>query len=123
MTRLAIGALLALAGCGYSVEEVGESEARFSVTVPAAWDQVGTCLAAAYATELEALYLPVPSERRARIITKFRGGGFVVYQSIMYVFDIEGGDQGTKVTFRRRPQAVESADIEARERIATCGKA
>jgi|GEM_PF-4284537 len=108
------------AACGYTVDEVKETEPRFTVTVPAPWDRVGTCIAAAYTGGYQTLYLPVPSDRKAQIIMKMIGPGIVQYQSIMFVFDIEGGDP-TKVTFRRRP-AHSSFDTEAREIIDRCGK-
>lgn len=123
MHRLA--AILALAGyvaaCGYSVDEVKDTPVQLRMTVPVAWDRVGTCLAAAYATDFEALYLPVPSEQRAQLIVKYVGIGIVPYKSIAYVYEISGGPPAT-ITVRSPPPHSEAANRLVRDKVQGCGK-
>lgn len=124
MHRLA--AILALAGCtaacGYSADEVADTQARFTLTVPAAWDTVGTCITQHYISGNEVAYLPVPSEQRAKVIVKLVGPGIVQYVTILFVIDIKGGQQ-TTVTWRSRPPNTASSDKTARDLVERCGKA
>lgn len=117
-------ALPLLAACGYSTEEVQDEPVLLTVQVPTAWGAVGTCLAAHYATNFETLYLPVPSERRSKLILKFVGPGIIQYKSIQAIFEISGADP-TTVVFRQRPILVSTAPTEraVREVIDRCGKA
>lgn len=123
MHRLA--AILALAGCisgcGYSANEVAEMPARFTATVPAAWDVVGTCITQEFISGFETTYLPVPSEQRARVIVKLVGPGIVQYVTITDIIDIKGGQQ-TAVTWRSRPPNNASSDKAARDLVERCGK-
>ncbi len=123
MHRLA--AILALAGCtaacGSSVDDVKSSPVHLTVSVPASWDRVGACLTAAYANDLETVYLPVPSEQRAQIITKYAGPGVIQYKSAAYVFDIAGPGPST-VTVRSPPPYNESFDRQTKAKIEACGK-
>lgn len=118
-------AILALAGCtaacGYSTDEVAEMPARFTISVPAAWDSVGTCITQYYVSSNEVAYLPVPSEQRAKVIVKFVGPGIVQYVTILFVVDIKGGQQ-TAVTWRSRPPNTASGDKAARDLVERCGK-
>lgn len=124
MHRLA--AILALAGCtaacGYSTDEVAEMPARFTMTVPAAWDVVGTCITQEYVNGFEVSYLPVASEQRAKVIVKMVGPGIVQYVTIMYIIDIKGGSQ-TTVTWRARPPNTERADQRDKAIVERCGRA
>ncbi|MFN4017131.1 MAG: hypothetical protein ACK4JB_17465 [Reyranella sp.] len=119
-------AILALAGCatacGYSTDEVADMPARFTMTVPAAWDVVGTCLTQEYVNGFEVNYLPVPSEQRAKVIVKLVGPGIVQYVTIMYIIDIKGGGQ-TTVTWRARPPNTDRADQRDKAIVERCGKA
>lgn len=117
-----LGVMLALGACGYSVDEVQEAPVALSVKVPAAWDSVGTCIAQFYTGEFQTTYLPVASERRAKIIVQLIGPGIIQYRTIMYIFEVSGGDQ-TTVVYRRRPIGLsESSDRTTRETIERCGK-
>lgn len=111
---------LAVASCGYSVDEVKDAPERFNVTVAAPWDKVASCIATAYTNDFETVYLPVPSEQRGEIIVKFSGPGIVQYKSTMYDFQFVGGSS-TKIIFRSRPP-YESAEKRAREAIDKCSK-
>ncbi len=115
--------MLALGSCGYSVDEVEEAPVALTVQVPAAWDSVGTCIAQFYTGEFQTSYLPVASQRRAKVIVQMIGPGIIQYRTIMYVFEVSGSDQ-TTVVYRRRPIGFsESADKKTRELIERCGKA
>lgn len=124
MHRLA--AILALAGCatacGYSVDEVKNTPVQLRLSVPVAWDRVGSCLAAAYATDFEALYLPVPSEQRAQLIVKYVGIGIVPYKSIAYIYEISGGPAAA-IVVRSPPPHSEAANRLVRDKVEACGKA
>jgi len=114
---------LGLAGCGYSVDEVQTSAPRFTMTVPAAWDRVGNCLATYYSTgDYDTLYLPVASEKRADIIVKMIGPGIVQYRTVMFLLDVRAAGDGTAVTFRRRDLPARIDDT-TRTEIARCGAA
>lgn len=121
MRRSAVLLFLVLSSCGYTVDEVQTSPPRFTMTVPAAWDRVGNCLAKYFSEDYEALYLPVTSERRADLIVKFTGPGIVQYKTAMYALEIRGGDQ-TTVAFRRRDMA-SGIDDKVRAEITRCGAA
>jgi len=116
-----IGFLVGLVACT-TVEEVQQQPVRITMSVPAAWDQVGTCLALAYNGQ-ETSYLPVASERRAKIVVNQLTAGLLgTVKRTLFVFDITGGDQ-TTVTWRRDTYIADSFEREARERIEKCGKA
>lgn len=87
--------LATLAGCGSTVPEVQDAPIAYTVEVPAAWDSVGACLAQYYTNGFEATYLPVASERRARLIVKFIGPGIIPFITIVAIFDIRGGPPAT----------------------------
>lgn len=110
------------AGCGYSVDEVKDTPIHLRMTVPVAWDRVSTCLAAAYATDYETLYLPIPSEQRAQVIVKYVGIGIVPYKSIAYVYEISGGPPAA-ITVRSPPPQSEINDRMVRTKIEACAKA
>lgn len=116
--------LLSLGACGYSTEEVQDEPVLLTAQVSGAWDAVGTCLAAHYATNFETLYLPVPSERRSKLIIKFVGPGIIQYKSIQAIFEISGANP-TTVVVRQRPILASTAPTEraVREVIDRCGKA
>lgn len=109
------------AGCGYSTDEVADMPARFTLTVPAAWDVVGTCLTQEYVNGYEVNYLPVPSEQRAKVIVKLVGPGIVQYVTIMNIIDIKGGRE-TTVTWRARPPNSDRADQRDKAIVERCGK-
>lgn len=121
MHRLAGILLVAgLAGCT-TVEEVQKEPVRITMTVPAAWDRTGTCLASAY-NIYETQYLPVASEQRAEIIVNQVTTGLLgSIKRTMFVFEIKGGTP-TTVTWRRDTYIHDSFEKEARERIERCGK-
>lgn len=119
MKAASVGIAFLAAGCGYSVDEMQNQPVRLSLTVPAAWDRVGTCITAAYASDFETTYLPVPSERRSEVLVKFTGPGIVQYKTAMYVFQIRGGDRTTVDWRAVTPNQAELR--QARERIERCG--
>ncbi len=123
MHRMA--ALLALVGCtaacGYSTDEVADMPARFTMSVPAAWDVVGTCLHQEFVNGYEVSYLPVQSQQRAKVIVKMVGPGIVQYVTIMFIIDIQGG-RDTTVTWRARPPNTERADQRDKAIVERCGR-
>lgn len=104
-----------------TVDEVQKQPVRITMTVPAAWDRTGACLASAY-NSYETLYLPVASEQRAEIIVNMVTTGLLgSIKRTMFVFDIRGGNP-TTVIWRRDTYLHDSFEQEARERIERCGK-
>lgn len=110
---------LALGACGSSVPEVQDAPVSMTVEVPAAWDSVGACLAEYYTNGFEATYLPVASERRARLVVKFIGPGIVPFITILAIFEIKGASP-TVVTVRQGWWGRD--DKTTRELIERCGK-
>lgn len=112
-----------MAGCGYSIEEIKSQEASFSVTVSAPWDQVGACLARAYADNLQMLYLPEPSRHRAELVaTLVVTGPLSQAKRNLFVLDIVGTGP-TTVSYRQQPAPMATSWArEARENIERCGK-
>jgi len=86
---------LGLSACGSTVPDVQNAPISYTVQVPAAWDSVGACLAQHYTDGFEATYLPVASERRARLIVKYIGPGIIPFITIVAIFDIQGGPPAT----------------------------
>ena len=120
---LSVGLLALAAGCGPTSEDVLAEPVRFTITVGAPWDRVGTCLAAFYiGKSFDAHYLPVPSSNRAQLIVNFPAMSLHPPQG-MFVFDLEGGDR-TTITFRRRKliASIESSEQEARAAVTDCAK-
>jgi hypothetical protein len=121
---VALSIALGVAGCGYSIDEIKSQEADFTVTVSAPWDQVGACLARAYADDLQMLYLPEPSKHQAELVATMVATGLLSQaKRNLFVLDIVGTGP-TTVSYRqqRAPMAASWAR-EARERIERCGKA
>lgn len=113
---------LALAGCA-SAEDIRNEPARFSMTVPAAWDRVSTCLKSAYLDNFSVVDLPFASERRTELLLHVNG---TLGQVINFaVFDIRGSDAGTTVTWRRRKLVAnqESNEQTARRSVERCARA
>jgi len=119
MPRMA--AILALAGCtaacGYSVDEIKDTQVHLRMTVPVPWDRISTCIA----TDFETLCLPVPSEQRAQMIVKYAGIGIVPYKSIVYVYVISGGPPAL-ITVRSPPPCNEPSDRLVRTKIDACAQ-
>ncbi len=111
-------ALLAGA-CAPTIDDVKQRPVLLELTVPAAWDRVGACIASTYNGDYVPLYLPVFSERRAEVIVQFIVNGAPWTQA---VFQIVGGE-ATKVTWQRVATiAVETMERKARETIERCGR-
>lgn len=115
--------MLALGACGSSIDDIQNTPPAFTVQVPAEWDSVGTCITQFYANDSEATYLPVASERRAKVIVKFVGPGIVQYKTISFIFEISGGPPTTVVVRQERVGQPERANRATREVIERCGKA
>lgn len=124
MRKLALAASVFLAGCGPTLEELQKEPARFTMTVPVAWDRMSTCLKAASMDEYGIVDLPVAAERRTEIILYMTGGPG---QRInMAAFDIRGtGDNSSTVAWRRRTMVAGQDNMErtARTQVERCGKA
>ncbi len=121
MHRLAAVLVLLVAGCATPLEDVRKEPVRITMTVPAAWDRTGTCLAAAY-NDYETVYLPVASEQRAEIIVNQVTTGLLgSVKRTMFLFEVQGGSV-TTVTWRRDQHLHISFETQARERIERCGK-
>lgn len=109
-------------GCGPTIDEVRSSPPAFEVTVPASWDLVGSCLARAYADDYQALYLPVPSERRAELtVTLVVTGPLSQAKQNLFALDIRGRDGPTSVTYRATARS-NNLEQKARAEIDRCGK-
>lgn len=120
-----LGLMLTLVACGHSVEDVQDSPVAFTMQVPAAWDSVGTCIAAHYVSDTEALYLPVASQQRAKVIVKYVGQGVIQYRSILFVFDISGGPETTVVVRQSQSGLLvspERGNRITRDVVERCGK-
>ena len=116
--------VLGAAACASPPDEVRSQPVRFSMTVPASWDRAGACLSAFYTTGgYQSAYLPAASDRRAEIVVKEAATGpLSPTGTILYVFEVTGGDQ-TTVTYRERPGLGNGSERQARETTARCGKA
>lgn len=114
--------LLSLTACGSTVEDVQATPVALTMKVPATWDSVATCIAQFYMSTNETSYLPVASEQRAKVIVKFVGGGFVPYASILFVFEISGGNPTTVVMRQAQRGALDNQNKTARELIERCGR-
>jgi hypothetical protein len=122
-----LAAVLALAGCGPSVEEMRREPGRFTMTVPVYWDQVATCLLDIYSSA-GGFHVPdnrpVPSERRTELYLQIRG--HLGQEFNVAMFDIRGSSQReSTVTFHRRKMLANAESLEgpAREAVERCGKA
>lgn len=116
-----LGLMVALGACGSSIDDVQSSPVALTVTVPAAWDVVGTCITQFYANDSEATYLPVPSEQRAKVIVKFVGPGIIQYKTISFIFEISGGLQTTVVVRQERAGWTDRQNKMTRDLIERCG--
>ena len=119
----AVCAILALAGCGPTAEQLQHMPAHFTLTVPGYWDQIATCLTDAYSS---GLLVPdpqvVPAEKRAEVYLQIRGN---LGQRInVALFDVRGDGRSSTVSFHRRSTLMnwESTLSEARERVQRCGQ-
>lgn len=112
--------LFALTACGSTVPDVQNAPISYTVEVPAPWDSVGACLAQHYTNGFEATYLPVASERRARLIVKYVGPGIVQFITIVAIFDIQSGPPTTVAV---RDGWWGKDDRGNRDVIERCGKA
>lgn len=120
---ISIGIVALAAGCAPTSEDVQAEPVRFTMTVSAPWDRVGTCLAAFYiGKSLDAHYLPVPSANRAQLIVNYPAAGLAPPQG-MFILDLVGGDR-TTVTFKRRKLigGYETSEQTAKTAVEECAK-
>jgi hypothetical protein len=120
---LAMLATLVLAGgCAATIAEVESQAPLFQVTVQAPWDQVGACLARAYADNYETTYLPVPSQTRAEIAVGLDvTDALTQKKDTLFVLDIRGSGP-TVVSYRQQagPMSPNWARV-ARANVERCG--
>lgn len=112
-----------LSGCA-DLADVQKQPVRLTLTVPAAWDRTGTCIAAKW-NAFETQYLPVASEQRALVIVnQVTTGALGSIKRTLFLYEINGGGGQTVVTWRRDDYlANEASEREARQIIEGCGKA
>ena len=117
-----LAVLLLMTSCAPTPDDVKAEPIRFTMSVPAPVDRVGTCLASFYLGQsMDAHYLPVPSRNSAQLIVNFPAMGLAPPQG-HFVFDLQGGAQ-TTVTFQRRKLMAgsESSEQQAKDQLTKCG--
>lgn len=116
-------ALVLAPGCASSIADVQGQAPLFQITVQAPWDQVGACVARAYADNYQTTYLPVPSQKRAEIaVALLVTDSLTQKKDTLFVFDIRASDP-TVVSYRQQagPMSPNWAR-EARANVERCGK-
>lgn len=95
----------------------------FEMTVAAPWDRVGSCLAKAYADDYQTLYLPVPSEQRAELVTTVViTGPLSQAKQNLFSMDIKASSAGSVVIYRANDRQGSSIERAARKNVEQCGK-
>lgn len=124
MHRMAALLLFAgCAGCGPTISELRSMPPVFEVTVAAPWDQVGACLAKAYADDYQTLYLPVPSEQRAELVTTVViTGPLSQAKHNLFSMDVKGSGTGSTVIYKANDRPGSSIERTARANVERCGK-
>lgn len=119
---VATASMLLLSACA-DLADVQKQPVRLTLTVPAAWDRTGTCIAAKW-NAYETQYLPVASEQRASVIVnQVTTGALGSIKRTLFLYEINGSGGQTIVTWRRDDYIANAAsEREARQIIEACGK-
>ncbi len=109
--------------CGPTISELRTMPPAFELTVAAPWDRVGACLVKAYADDFQILYVPVPSEQRAELVTTVViTGPLSQAKHNLFSMDIKASGTGSIVTYRANDRQGSSIERTARSNVEQCGK-